>query len=249
MLTVDLDFSYQNRFHSFLAEMALVGSQQEEQIFLHSQQPPSSLDVEKGKFVLPKGHSRNKSAWNQQLGRGWIKELLPLAAVVVVQLTLSACCLIFYDHLYHASPGGAAALVSCSLAGLSQGLLQLFVTRKLTPSKLIKFYTWGIISGVWTKFWTDQLSLKIQSPGFKVFWDQTIGTPISMFLFISFSAYWDGINVDRYLNTNYWKTLRASYVIWPASSTICFCVLPLEMIVPFNGVMNLVWTMILGLIS
>lgn len=202
-------------------------------------------DFEKGEFTLPKGHSRQRSVWQQQQ-KGTIFALL---ALVVIQGTVAACCMVFYDRLYQASAGGAAAVVSCSLAGLSQGLLQLFVTQRLVVSKLAKFYVWGAISGVWTKFWTDQLSTNIAVPGFRVFWDQVIGTPISMFLFISYSAYWDGINVDRYLNMNYWKTLRASYVIWPASSAVCFCLLPLELIVPFNGMVNLIWTMILGFLN
>lgn len=42
--------------------------------------------------------------------------------------------------------------------------------------------------------------MRIESIPYKIFCDQLIGTPISIFTFISYSAYWDGLNVDKYLN-------------------------------------------------
>ncbi|CAN6668739.1 hypothetical protein TRVA0_041S00100 [Trichomonascus vanleenenianus] len=173
---------------------------------------------------------------------------IPLVVVVSIQLTLVALCVFFFDNIYNASSVGASAVASSALAGLSQGLLQFFIEKRLQPASLLKFYVWGVVNGIWTKFWTDQLNSSFTSAGPKIFWDQFVGNPISIFLFISYSAYWDGHNVDRYLGLNYMKTLKASYVIWPLASAITFCLLPVEFIVPFNGVVNLIWTTILGLL-
>jgi hypothetical protein len=47
----------------------------------------------------------------------------------------------------------------------------------------------------------------------------------------------------------YLPTVRASLIIWPAASTAVFYVIPMDLIVPFNACVNLIWTIILGLIA
>jgi hypothetical protein len=67
-----------------------------------------------------------------------------------LQIVGCGLCFAFYERLYYASEYGAAACIASVMSGLSQGLLQVFVHRELRLSSIAKFYTWGIINGLWT---------------------------------------------------------------------------------------------------
>lgn len=212
-------------------------------------QDDQSEDVELGKLYARQGGHKPRRGSVYKRGRRPLNSsiIAVLLSSLAMQATIMYLVVHFYEDLYTRSPYGSAALVSGALSGISQGVVQTIVLRRPNLAKLLKFYVWGIIVGLWTKFWTDQLTSLSHHAVVKIICDQVIGNPFSTFMFISFSGYWDGVNVDNYLNSMYFRTLRSSYIIWPIASTINFFYLPLEYMVPFNACVTLVWNIILGI--
>lgn len=83
----------------------------------------------------------------------------------------------------------------------------------------------------------------------RIIFDQLIGSPTSLLLFLSFAVFWDGHDADKYFRRVYWKTLKMSYLIWPFASAIQFYWLDPKYLVPFSSIVNMVWTFILGFLS
>jgi hypothetical protein len=81
---------------------------------------------------------------------GRLYRIIPLGVTVTVQLSLVLVFFYNYDDLYKVTHLGSSAMICASLAGLSQGICQLFITREMSPSKMLKFYVWGAINGLWT---------------------------------------------------------------------------------------------------
>lgn len=75
---------------------------------------------------------------------------MAMGVVILVQLLSICLTVVFYKKWYAITPYGSSALVSCLLCGFSQGLLQLIVYRRAQPVNLLKFYTWGVVNGIWT---------------------------------------------------------------------------------------------------
>lgn len=163
---------------------------------------------------------------------------------------LAACLVIFgfHDRLYRGSTYGSAGLVSAAMSGLSQGLLQL-LTNKVDFASVLKFDVWGVINGVWTRFWTEQLFNRYERAPMKILWDQLLGNPLGVLIFTSLSAFWEGYDVDLYLQKNYLPALKISLLVWPLASVAQFLVVPQKYIVLFNTVINFAWTVILGLLT
>ncbi|VVT50598.1 uncharacterized protein SAPINGB_P002817 [Magnusiomyces paraingens] len=172
-----------------------------------------------------------------------------IGAVIASQIASLVLIGLLYPRLYSISPFGSSAIVSTLLCGFSQGLLQLIVHRRLNPSALLKFYCWGIINGLWTKWWTSSLSVIVPSIPLRIFCDQAIGNPTNLLIFLSFVSYWDGREIETYFHQTYFKMLKTSYIIWPFVSTIQFYLLDPRLIVPFCSVVNVFWTVILGIIT
>lgn len=76
--------------------------------------------------------------------------VVPLGIFVLVQIAAVVISALFYEDVLEVSPYGCSGLISSLLGGLSEGLLVLFVHKKLGPSRLLKFYVWGFASGLWT---------------------------------------------------------------------------------------------------
>lgn len=89
----------------------------------------------------------------------------------------------------------------------------------------------------------------MNSTPLRIICDQAIGNPTNILIFLSFVAYWDGHDADKYFRQVYFKTLKTSYLIWPIASTIQFYWLDPKYLVPFNSVVNVLWTFILGILS
>lgn len=176
------------------------------------------------------------------------KNRLLLGVGLAIQIGLSVLVFWFYDALYNRSPAGCAALVSMSLCATSQLLVQLF-TNRFDLSRLVKFYVWGAQNGIWTRFWTEQLTNKLEWTITKVLWDQIYGNSMGIFMYISLSGYWEGYNLTLYLQENYWNSLKASWLVWPVASLVQFYVVPHRYIALFNTAVNFVWTIVLGLIA
>lgn len=173
--------------------------------------------------------------------------------LLVLQITLLqfVLCLVFfgfYDQLYGRSTHGTAGIIGASMSGLSQSLLQL-LTGKYNYATIVKFQVWGVINGVWTRFWTEQLSVRFQHWPSKVLLDQTLGNPLAVFVFTSLSAFWEGYDIDLYLQKNFVAALKISLLVWPASSIAQFVLIPERYIVLFNMVINFAWMVILGLLT
>lgn len=75
---------------------------------------------------------------------------MAMGVVILIQLLSICLTVVFYKKWYAITPYGSSALVSCLLCGFSQGLLQLIVYRRAQPVNLLKFYTWGVVNGIWT---------------------------------------------------------------------------------------------------
>jgi len=175
----------------------------------------------------------------------------PQFLVMAIALLQLALCFLFfsqYDKLYSKSSSGTAGLVGAAMSGLSQALLEL-LTKKYDYGKIVKFQVWGVINGVWTRFWTEQLTTRFQMWPAKVALDQTLGNPLSVFAFTSLSAFWEGYDVDLYLQKNYMSSLKASLLIWPLASVLQFIVIPKQYIVLFNTFVNFAWMITLGLLT
>jgi hypothetical protein len=172
-----------------------------------------------------------------------------LALVIVAQLLSLLAGFYFYPRWYNISSLGAASVISCLLCGFSQGLLQLIVHRQYSGANILKYYCWGVINGIWTKWWTDRLFETVASRVLRIFCDQLIGNPTNILLFVSFMIYWDGHDADKYFRQIYIKTLKTSLLIWPIVSTIQFFWLDPKYLVPFNSIINVFWTFILGILS
>jgi hypothetical protein len=76
--------------------------------------------------------------------------IIPLALFVLTQIISVVIPMVFYENLLEISPYGCSGLISALLAGLSEGLLGLFVHRRFVPSRLLRFYVWGFLNGIWT---------------------------------------------------------------------------------------------------
>lgn len=168
--------------------------------------------------------------------------------ISAIQTVLTILVFWFLSALEGRSPYGAAALTSSLLGGLSQSIYQ-GLTGQFKPDRVAKFQVWGVFVGVWTKFWTDQLAHKYQDPYRKILWDQLLGNPFCVFLFTSFNAFWEGYNMDLYLQVNYKPAIKASLAIWPITAIIQFTIIPQHSIFIFNSVVTFFWNVILGLLS
>lgn len=171
-----------------------------------------------------------------------------LAGALIFQICVCAALFWFYDNMYNCSPMGCAAVVSMALSGTSQLVVQL-LTNSVDISRLIKFYVWGALNGMWTRFWTEQLTIRFQLTVVKILWDQIYGNPMGIFMFLSLSGYWEGADVTAYLQRNYWSSLKASWFVWPAASVAQFLIVPHRYIALFNTAVNFMWTIVLGLIA
>lgn len=78
------------------------------------------------------------------------KEQMAISGILLLQLVLVCLSVFFYNKWYSVTAYGSSALISCFLCGFAQGLLQLIVHRKSSPSNLLKYYVWGIFNGIWT---------------------------------------------------------------------------------------------------
>lgn len=174
---------------------------------------------------------------------------LKLFILVFFQLASTAAVVVHFDYLEAQSPLGLAALICLCLSGLSQGITQAFITRRANFSQLFKFYVWGVINGVTTKMWTELLIAKVPITILRVVFDQLGGNPMFQLAFLSLSAYWDATSISATLHESFWKTLKSSWLIWPIFSMVAFFILPPNLIVPCNCVVNLTWCIILGLLT
>ncbi|KAG5356569.1 hypothetical protein CJU90_1910 [Yarrowia sp. C11] len=174
---------------------------------------------------------------------------MKLFAVVLFQVITVGVVILHFTELETQSPLGLAALICLCLSGLSQGITQAFITRRSNYSQLFKFYVWGVINGVTTKMWTDMLIARVPVTILRVLIDQLCGNPGFQLMFLSLSAYWDATSISGTLHESFWKTLKSSWLIWPIFSMVAFFVLPQNLIVPCNCVVNLTWCVILGLIT
>lgn len=200
-----------------------------------------------------------------------------IGVVVVLQCVSLVLAVLFFDKWYSITPFGSSALVSCLLCGFAQGLLQLIVYRHAKPGNLLKYYVWGVLNGIWTvstllfisvvlsyclyiyfftsntpsmqKWWTDNLSNSVSNIPLRIICDQIIGNPTNLIFFLSFVSYWDGRDINQYFQLTYLKMLKTSYIIWPLASTIQFYFLEPRFLVPFNSVINVFWTVILGILA
>lgn len=164
----------------------------------------------------------------------------------IIELLFTLVCFIEFDNLFDINAYGACALLSCIVTGLSQGIVQTFVKRQYNFDQLLKFYSWGVISGIWTKFWSDTLARFFEMKFARVFFDQILGSPFSIFMFCTFVAFWDYIHLDHYINRNLKRAILNSYCFWPFVSMITFFLMPQEYIVPWNSVANVLWTVYLA---
>lgn len=167
--------------------------------------------------------------------------------LTLVQALFSLAVLGSYGKLYRRSAAGTAGLAGALLCGLSQSLLQV-LTNKHYPSTILRFQVWGALNGVWTHFWAGQLIEKFEYQPFRVLWDQAFGNPFGIFAFTSFTAFWEGYDVDLYLQKHYVNTLKMSWFIWPLASVIQFYLIPQKYVTLFNITMNFGWTVVLGLL-
>ncbi|VVT53275.1 uncharacterized protein SAPINGB_P003491 [Magnusiomyces paraingens] len=174
---------------------------------------------------------------------------LIIGAVVIAQIASLVLMAFYYKSMYSVSPYGCCALVSFLLCGFSQGLLQAIVHRRLHIMGLLKYYCYGVLNGLWTKWWTDNLMEAVEHVPLRVLLDQTIGNPINLLIFFTFVSYWDGRDIESYFHQTYFKMLKTSYIIWPFASTIQFFFLDPRFLVPFNSLVNVFWTVILGIIA
>lgn len=174
---------------------------------------------------------------------------LLIGTVIIGQVASVIFIAFFYSKIYSVSPYGSSAFVSCLLCGFSQGLLQLIVHRRFHPMSLLKYYCWGIVNGLWTKWWTDSLTGTVERVPLRILCDQTIGNPTNLLIFLTFISYWDGRDIEKYFHQTYFKMLKTSYIIWPIASTIQFYFLDTRYLVPFNSLVNVFWTVILGIIT
>lgn len=175
----------------------------------------------------------------------------PQILILLITVVQFALCLIFfgvYDRLYARSSHGTAGLVGAAMGGLSQSLLQL-LTRKYNFDGIVKFQVWGVINGVWTRFWTEQLTMRFHQWPVKVIFDQLMGNPLSVFAFTSLCAVWEGYDVDLYIQKNYLSALKVSLLIWPIASVLQFVVIREKYIVLFNTLVNFAWMVTLGLLT
>lgn len=164
-------------------------------------------------------------------------------------LSIALCVVFrFYSQLWRRSSVGTSALVSGCMCALSQCLIQLFLRRsEFTP--ILKFMVWGVCSGVWSRLWTALLNSKYDQAIRKVLWDQCFGNPVSIFMYMSLSAFWEGYNVDLYLEKNFTPAFKKSLLVWPLASFLQFYVIPDHHITLFATSVNFIWTLILGLIT
>lgn len=172
---------------------------------------------------------------------------LVILFITLVQLGLCLVFFNFYDVMFNMSSHGTAGLVGAAMSGLSQSLLQL-LTKKYNYDAIVKFQVWGVMNGIWTRFWTELLSTTFSRWPIKVLLDQAFGNPFAVFAFTSLSAFWEGYDIDLYLQKNYFQALKVSLLIWPIASFLQFIVIPEKYIVLFNTVVNFAWIVILGLL-
>lgn len=164
-----------------------------------------------------------------------------------IQGFLSLIILNYYGGLYRRSAAGTAGLVGALLCGLSQSLLQVLLNKYYFPT-ILRFQVWGLLNGVWTHFWAGQLIERFQYKPLRVLWDQIFGNPFGVLGFTSFTAFWEGFDVDLYLQKHYFATLKLSWFVWPLASVVQFYVIPQKYVTLFNTTMNFGWTVALGLI-
>lgn len=177
----------------------------------------------------------------------YYKRQAPLILCLAVQIAVVYVSIAYYDRIYILSPIGAPILSACTMSGLSQGLIQVSVKKKINVSNLIKFYIWGLINGLFTKCWTDQLNEALSSTLHKVAADQLIGNPVCIFLFFCYISYCDKLDFYAQIKDKFMSTFKTSLIIWPFASFAMFYFVPAYMSVPFNSCVNLLWTVILGL--
>lgn len=93
---------------------------------------------------------QEKGGQHQYQPRKRTNDSILLGLMLVLQLVSLGLAVVFYDAWYSVSVVGASAIVSSLLCGFSQGLLQIIMHRKFHAGSLLKYYSWGIINGLWT---------------------------------------------------------------------------------------------------
>ncbi|EGG11539.1 uncharacterized protein MELLADRAFT_115298 [Melampsora larici-populina 98AG31] len=80
--------------------------------------------------------------------------------------------------------------------------------------------------------------------------DQLIMAPLFVFVFISFTAWLEGLSMTEIklrLDDLYWHILTANWKIWPLIQIINFNFMPLQYRVPWQSSCGIVWTVFLSL--
>lgn len=173
-------------------------------------------------------------------------QLLLFLFIGVVHLVACLVLFILYEGLYETSTRGTAAVIGVAMGGLSESVLQLY-TRKYSFPTIVEYQVWGAFNGIWTRSWTEMLYTHLQHPLLMILADQLFGNPLAIFFYTGLNAFWQGYDIDLYMQKNYKSTLKISLIIWPVASCLQFTVVPENFIVLFNIIVNFVWVLILGM--
>ncbi|ODQ81890.1 hypothetical protein BABINDRAFT_32926 [Babjeviella inositovora NRRL Y-12698] len=177
---------------------------------------------------------------------------------------LVACALIYvnYDKL-NASALGAwvpQSLLAPTLLGMSSACLAQLVNqgflmkqpRRFNLSRLAKFGIWGAINAVTTNMFFDVLRARLdmqRDAVTAVLLDQFVNSPLCQLLFVIWHSIWDDLALGPLLRTTYPRSLKTSYMFWPFVSIFTFFVLPHGLMFPVNCIANIVWTVVLGVLT
>ncbi|ODQ64864.1 hypothetical protein NADFUDRAFT_51464 [Nadsonia fulvescens var. elongata DSM 6958] len=216
----------------------------------HSDTPLEGPDS----FLKPKAKYK-QSQW------AWAITYLNVFVNLGIEISLVWAILYHYDELYKLTPIGVSAIISSAFSGLSQGLLQAFhildsnrnnsETIYFNSTSILKFYTWGVFNGVCNKLWFDFLYNGVAYIPLRVLMDQGLGNPTNILLYLIFSSLWENCHNNHLLavKINFWRILKASWIIWPIFSVLAFRFLSDDLIVPVSCLLNLIWSIILALVS
>lgn len=136
------------------------------------------------------------------------------------------------------------AFTSC----LAQTFFQAY-RGQFSANRQFKFFIWGAVNALLNVNWIAFLISSTDAKKWRILLDSFVGTPVFQMIYIVYNSLWDRSNVMNAVKTHYLSHLKMSLVIWPAVSVLCFCFLEGSQIFLFSCLVNLVWGMILAVLS
>ncbi|KAH3670490.1 hypothetical protein OGAPHI_001005 [Ogataea philodendri] len=167
---------------------------------------------------------------------------------IAVQVFLVYLIFLYYDSINEYHPLLAGALLAGQTSCLAQTLNQ-FYHRSISISKHIKFYIWGVMNGMATTLWIKMLMTKVDTQSMRFVYDQTFGGLVFQFLFILYNCIWERQDLLTHMKTTYIQSLKYYYMMWPFVSYLCFFHIPNHLIFPINCLCNLIFTVLLTLLT